>query len=114
MSDSNEPPVYTLAEGSPVQDAKTQHLRSSYADLKVVHAKAAGAWGQFECTHDITDWCSAAPFRRIGKQTKVLARLSTVAGEKGSSDTLRDMRGFALKMTHHGGMDQYLSVQFNV
>lgn len=75
-------------------------------NISVVHAKAAGAWGTFECTHDITDWCSAAPFRRIGKQTPVLARLSTVAGERGSSDTLRDIRGFALKMkTEEGNWD---------
>lgn len=50
--------------------------------------------------------CSAAPFRRIGKQTQVLARLSTVAGERGSSDSLRDNRGFALKMkTEEGNWD---------
>ncbi|PCD23786.1 hypothetical protein AU210_015302 [Fusarium oxysporum f. sp. radicis-cucumerinum] len=132
MSGSNEAPVYTLAEGKPVEDptssvvlrgpkvrggglallADTQlietlaHFPRERIPERVVHAKAAGAWGYFECTHDITDWCSAAPFRRIGKQTRVLARLSTVAGEKGSSDTLRDIRGFALKMkTEEGNWD---------
>ncbi|KAF5533354.1 catalase isozyme P [Fusarium napiforme] len=132
MSGSNEAPVYTLAEGKPVEDptssivlrgpkvrggglallADTQlietlaHFPRERIPERVVHAKAAGAWGYFECTHDITDWCSAAPFRRIGKQTQVLARLSTVAGEKGSSDTLRDIRGFALKMkTEEGNWD---------
>ncbi|KAI1071510.1 hypothetical protein LB507_005416 [Fusarium sp. FIESC RH6] len=126
---SEEPPVYTLAEGMPVRDptssvilkgprgglgllADTQlietlaHFPRERIPERVVHAKAAGAWGTFECTHDITSWCSAAPFRRIGKQTPVLARLSTVAGEKGSSDTLRDIRGFALKMkTEEGNWD---------
>ncbi|KLP08890.1 putative catalase isozyme P [Fusarium fujikuroi] len=130
--ESNETPVYTLAEGKPVEDptpsvvlrgpkvrggglallADTQlietlaHFPRERIPERVVHAKAAGAWGYFERTHDITDWCSAASFRRIGKQTQVLARLSTVAGEKGSSDTLRDIRGFALKMkTEEGNWD---------
>jgi catalase len=73
---------------------------------RVVHAKAAGAWGEFECTHDITDWCSAALFNKIGKKTQVLARISTVAGEKGSADTARDIRGFSLKFkTEEGNWD---------
>ena len=73
---------------------------------RVVHAKAAGAWGEFECTHDVTDWCSAAFLSTVGKKTEVLARLSTVAGEKGSSDTARDIRGFALKFkTEEGNWD---------
>lgn len=60
----------------------------------------------FECTHDITDWCSAAFLSKVGKKTEVLARLSTVAGEKGSSDTMRDIRGFALKFkTEEGNWD---------
>ncbi|KAF4341237.1 catalase [Fusarium beomiforme] len=132
MSKLNEPPVYTLAEGKPIEDptssvvlrgpkvrggglallADTQlietlaHFPRERIPERVVHAKAAGAGGYFECTHDITDWCSAAPFRRIGKQTLVLVRLSTVAGEKGSSDTTRDIRGFAFKMkTEEGNWD---------
>ena len=49
---------------------------------------------------------SAAFLSHVGKKTKVLARLSTVAGEKGSSDTSRDIRGFALKMfTEEGNWD---------
>jgi catalase len=71
-----------------------------------VHAKAAGAWGEFECTHDVSDFTSAAFLSEVGKKTKVLARLSTVAGEKGSSDTTRDIRGFALKFfTGQGNWD---------
>lgn len=62
-----------------------------------MHAKAAGAWGEFEVTHDITHITSAKLFSEVGKKTKVLARVSTVAGSKGSSDTVRDIRGFALK-----------------
>ncbi|KAK0721381.1 catalase core domain-containing protein, partial [Apiosordaria backusii] len=69
---------------------------------RVVHAKAAGAWCEFECTHDVSDFTSAAFLNNAGKKTKVLARLSTVAGEKGSSDTTRDIRGLALKMVVRG------------
>ena len=73
---------------------------------RVVHAKAAGAWGEFEVTHDITHITSAAFLNKVGKKTKVLARISTVAGEKGASDTVRDIRGWALKMfTEEGNYD---------
>ncbi|KAF2873802.1 catalase-like domain-containing protein [Massariosphaeria phaeospora] len=68
--------------------------------------KAAGAWGEFERTHDLTDITSADFLSKVGKKTKVLARLSTVAGEKGASDTVRDIRGFALKLfTDEGNHD---------
>jgi catalase len=74
--------------------------------VRTVHAKAAGAWGEFEVTHDITDITSAAFLSEVGKKTKVLARLSTVAGEKGSSDTVRDIRGWAVKFyTDEGNYD---------
>ncbi|KFA46589.1 hypothetical protein S40293_09325 [Stachybotrys chartarum IBT 40293] len=52
------------------------------------------------------DWCPAALFSEVSKKTEILARLSTVAGEKDSSDTLRDIRGFALKFkTEEGNWD---------
>ncbi|KAF2204561.1 catalase [Delitschia confertaspora ATCC 74209] len=132
MSNSTEPPVYTLAEGRPVQDPTTQvvlrgpkvrggglalledtqlietlaHFPRERIPERVVHAKAAGAWGEFEVTHDITDITSAKLFNEVGKKTKVLARISTVAGEKGSSDTARDIRGWAVKFfTEEGNYD---------
>lgn len=72
----------------------------------VVHAKAAGAWGEFEVTHDVTHITSADFLKEVGKKTKVLARISTVAGARGSSDTVRDIRGWALKMfTDEGNWD---------
>ena len=57
---------------------------------RVVHAKGAGAHGAFTVTGDIAKYTSAKLFNQIGKKTDVLARLSTVAGEKGSADTARD------------------------
>jgi catalase len=73
---------------------------------RVVHAKGAGAYGTFTVTHDITKYTTAKLFDTIGKQTPMLARFSTVAGEKGSADTARDPRGFALKFyTEEGNWD---------
>jgi catalase len=64
---------------------------------RVVHAKGAAAYGTLTVTHDIRRYTSAKLFNTIGKKTEMLARFSTVAGEKASADTARDPRGFALK-----------------
>lgn len=73
---------------------------------RLVHAKAAGAYGEFEVTHDISDITSAAFLNKVGKKTKLFTRLSTVAGEKGSADSVRDTRGFAFKLyTEEGNLD---------
>src|SRR3982074_1193286 len=73
---------------------------------RVVHAKGSGAYGTFTVTHDITNYTSAKLFNPIGQQPAMLARFSTVAGEKGSADTARDPRGFALKFyTEEGNWD---------
>ena len=73
---------------------------------RVVHAKGAGAHGRFTVTGDIAKYTSAKLFSQIGKQTDVLARFSTVAGEKGSADTPRDPRGFSIKFyTEEGNWD---------
>jgi catalase len=73
---------------------------------RVVHAKGAAAYGTFTVTHDVTRFTSAKLLNTIGKKTEMLARFSTVAGEKGSADTARDPRGFALKFyTEEGNWD---------
>ena len=76
---------------------KMAHFNRERIPERVVHAKGSGAFGTFTVTHDITKYTKAAVFNKIGKQTKVLLRFSTVGGEKGSADTERDPRGFALK-----------------
>lgn len=69
------------------------------------HAKGAGAFGYFEVTHDVSQY-TKADFLQPGKRTDTLARFSTVAGERGSPDTWRDPRGFALKFyTEEGNYD---------
>jgi catalase len=82
-------------------------ILTSYLTVnRSVHAKAAGAWGEFEVTHDNSDLTDAKFLTGIGTKTKVLQRISTVAGEKGSSDTVRDVRGWAMRFfTEDGNQD---------
>lgn len=73
---------------------------------RVVHAKGSGAYGYFEVTKDITRYTKAKFLSQVGKRTEVFIRFSTVAGEKGSADTVRDPRGFAIKFyTEDGNYD---------
>jgi len=73
---------------------------------RVVHAKGGGAHGFFEVTADVTQYTKAAFLSKVGKQTPVFVRFSTVAGESGSPDTARDPRGFAIKFyTEEGNYD---------
>jgi catalase len=71
---------------------------------RVVHAKGGGAFGYFEVTHDITKYCAAKVFEKIGKRTPIAMRFSTVSGETGSADTVRDPRGFAMKFYTDDGI----------
>jgi len=69
------------------------------------HAKGGGAFGRFEVTNDVSSYTKAAVFQP-GTRTEMLVRFSTVAGERGSPDTWRDPRGFALKFyTTEGNYD---------
>src|SRR5579863_759849 len=72
---------------------------------RVVHAKGGGAFGFFESSADVSQFTRATLFRK-GARTPVLVRFSTVAGELGSADTVRDPRGFAIKFyTDEGNYD---------
>ena len=69
------------------------------------HAKGSGAFGRFEVTRDVSAYTKAELFQP-GARTELAARFSTVAGERGSPDTWRDPRGFALKFyTPEGNYD---------
>jgi catalase len=73
---------------------------------RVVHAKGSGAFGKFTVTNDITKYTTAKLFSKIGNTCETFARFSTVGGEKGSADTARDPRGFAVKFyTEEGNWD---------
>src|SRR6478609_3857036 len=73
---------------------------------RIVHARGSAAHGYFECYEPFTKYTRAAPFREKGKITPVFVRFSTVAGERGSKDPARDVRGFAVKFyTDEGNWD---------
>ena len=85
---------------------KMQHFNRERVPERVVHAKGGGAHGFFEVTGDVTPFTKAAFLSQVGKRTDVFARFSTVAGEQGFADTVRDPRGFALKFyTEEGNFD---------
>src|SRR6266850_3360092 len=85
---------------------KMAHFNRERIPERVVHAKGSGAFGTFTVTHDISKYTKAKLFSKIGKQTRILFRFSTVGGEKGSADTERDPRGFAMKYyTEDGNWD---------
>lgn len=85
---------------------KMAHFNRERIPERIVHAKGSAAFGTFTVTHDITRYTKAKLFNAIGKETRILLRMSTVGGEKGSADTERDPRGFALKFyTEEGNWD---------
>ena len=85
---------------------KLAHFNRERIPERVVHAKGAGAFGFFEVTHDVSRYTRAAFLSEVGKRTEVFARFSTVGGEKGSADSERDPRGFAVKFyTEEGNFD---------
>ena len=88
---------------------KMAHFNRERIPERVVHANGSGAFGTFTVTNDITKYTKAKIFSEVGKKTDMLARFSTVGGEKGSADSDRDPRGFALKFyTEDGNWDRYV------
>ncbi|MDI3095375.1 catalase KatA [Priestia megaterium] len=85
---------------------KLAHFNRERVPERVVHAKGAGAHGYFEVTNDVSAYTKAAFLSEVGKRTPLFVRFSTVAGENGSADTVRDPRGFAVKFyTEEGNYD---------
>ena len=85
---------------------KITHFDHERVPERIVHARGSGAHGYFECYAPLTRVTKAAPFAEKGKITPVFVRFSTVAGERGSADTARDVRGFAVKFyTDEGNWD---------
>lgn len=120
-------PVMTSSAGAPIADnqnslsagargplllqdyqliEKLAHQNRERIPERVVHAKGWGAFGKLTVTHDISQYTRAKLFGDVGKQTPLLARFSTVAGEQGAADAERDVRGFSLKFyTEEGNWD---------
>ena len=85
---------------------KMAHFNRERIPERVVHAKGSGAYGTLTITHDISRYTRAKLFNEVGKQTRLFTRFSTVGGEKGSADSERDPRGFAVKFyTEDGNWD---------
>jgi catalase len=85
---------------------KLQHFNRERIPERVVHAKGSGAYGTLTVTHDITKYTKAKLFSEVGKRTESFVRFSTVGGERGSADTERDPRGFAVRFyTEDGNWD---------
>ena len=85
---------------------KLAHQNRERIPERVVHAKGWGAFGTLRITNDISGHTRAKLFSGVGKETPLLIRFSTVAGELGAADAERDVRGFAVKFyTEEGNWD---------
>jgi catalase len=120
-------PVLTTQQGTPVSDDQNSlkvgvrgpttledfHLREKIFHFdheripeRVVHARGFGAHGFFENYESLAGITAADLFQRPGQKTPAFVRFSTVAGNKGSADLPRDVRGFAVKLyTQQGNWD---------
>jgi catalase len=120
-------PVLTTQQGVPVADdqntlkigprgpalledfhfrEKLFHFDHERIPERVVHARGFGVHGFFEPYESLSDITAADLFQRPGEKTPVFVRFSTVAGNKGSADLARDVRGFAVKFyTKQGNWD---------
>ena len=85
---------------------KINHFDHERIPERVVHARGSAAHGYFELTESLEEYTTAKILTETGKQTPLFTRFSTVAGNKGSKDTPRDVRGFAVKIyTEEGNWD---------
>ncbi|MGM8212442.1 catalase [Virgibacillus sp. W0430] len=85
---------------------KLAHFDREVIPERRMHAKGSAAYGTFTVTNDITKYTKAKLFSKIGKQTDLFMRFSTVAGERGAADAERDIRGFAMRFyTEEGNWD---------
>jgi catalase len=85
---------------------KIFHFDHERIPERVVHARGFGAHGFFECYESLAAITRADPLQKAKQRTPAFVRFSTVAGNKGSSDLARDVRGFAVKLyTGEGNWD---------
>ncbi len=124
---SDGQPVLTTNQGAPISDdhnslkggprgpvlledfilrEKIFHFDHERIPERVVHARGLAAHGYFELTDSLSDLTTALVLGEVGERTPVFARFSTVAGNRGSADLARDVRGFAVKFyTKQGNWD---------
>ncbi|GAV52719.1 hypothetical protein ZYGR_0AG07100 [Zygosaccharomyces rouxii] len=124
-------PLYTTSNGCPVRDPNAMlkmgkfgptllqdhHLIDLIAHFdreripeRVAHAKGSGAHGYLEVTDDVSDIVSADFLNGIAKKTPLFLRFSTVGGERGTADSARDPRGFAIKFYTQEGVIDWVNI----
>ncbi|HEY8356340.1 MAG TPA: catalase, partial [Ramlibacter sp.] len=85
---------------------KITHFDHERIPERVVHARGVAAHGYFELTRPLVEYTRADFLQEVGSRTPVFVRFSTVVGSRGSADTVRDVRGFAVKFyTREGNYD---------
>ncbi len=95
----------TLLEDFQLRE-KITHFDHERIPERIVHARGSGAHGYFELTESMSKYTKAKFLQTPGTRTPVFVRFSTVAGSRGSSDLVRDVRGFAVKFyTEEGNYD---------
>jgi catalase len=102
----------TAGERGPIllQDSylleKLQHFTRERIPERVVHARGTAAYGHFELTEDMSKYCKAKVFTKVGEKVPIFSRFSLVIATKGEPETARDIRGFAVKFyTEEGNWD---------
>src|ERR1700722_14367308 len=127
QTSNGDVPIPPTQQGTPVSDDQNSlkvgprgpttledfHLREKIFHFdheripeRVVHARGYGAHGYFENYEPLPEITAADLFQRAGEKTPAFVRFSTVAGNKGSADLARDVRGFAVKLyTQQGNWD---------
>lgn len=93
---------------------KIMHFTKERIPERVVHARGTGAHGELELYQSMEKYTSADFLQRVGEKTPVFARISTLQGSKGSADTVRDIRGFALKFYTQEGVFDLTALSFAV
>ncbi|MGB0455093.1 MAG: catalase [Bacteriovoracaceae bacterium] len=112
MPVSNDENSITFGKNGPIaiQDhhlvEKLAHFNRERIPERVVHARGSGAYGTFTLTNSLKEFTRAKFLQNEGEKTELFLRFSTVGGEQGSSDMVRDPRGFAVKFyTKEGNYD---------
>ncbi|KAJ5673932.1 CAZyme family AA7 [Penicillium macrosclerotiorum] len=88
------------------------HFNREKIPERAVHALGAGAYGEFEVTHDISDICNIESLLGVGKKTEVMTRFSTTGLERGSSDSVQDLKGMATKFFTKDGEWDWVFLNF--
>lgn len=126
LTDGNGIPVYdtdntmTVGSNGPalMEDfnffEKLTHFDRERIPERVVHAKGAGAFGYFQAYQSMAEYTQADFLQRADERTKILIRFSTVIPYRGSADTVRDPRGFAIKFYTKEGINDVVGIDFPV